>query len=378
MNFFNGFWLFSPLAVIYFEQVTHSYALAMLAFSLVTLTQSLAEVPCGMFSDRCSRKQTLVWGSLFMFGNMALWAAGGVFDSVALLFIGSCFRGIGLAFKSGTDSALLYETLAEIRRRKLFMKIVSKITSFYQLGALLSAFAAVVIVYYFSLQFLVNISVLSYFCNIFVCLMMVNPKNVFDRSISPKEQLKRSLKIFMRNSRLRKYALLQVFTHSIQISSFRFEGAYFEKLVPLYYVNIARILQNCIGWLSFYLAAMADKFNLLKVLYYSILGSSAVRLAALVMNNAVTPFFSALQNVFYGSGVAATTTLLQKEYRNGLRATMDSIVGLLGGITTAVVGFLFGLGADIFSPRGILIVSVFCMILLGLMYGRLFRPVRRK
>lgn len=64
MSFFNGFWLFSPLAVIYFEQVTHSYALAMLAFSLVTLSQSIAEIPCGMFSDRCSRKQTLVVGSV--------------------------------------------------------------------------------------------------------------------------------------------------------------------------------------------------------------------------------------------------------------------------------------------------------------------------
>lgn len=65
-----------------------------------------------------------------MFVNMILWAAGGIFESTTMLFLGSCCRGIGLAFKSGTDSALIYETLAEIKKRKLFMNIVSKISSF--------------------------------------------------------------------------------------------------------------------------------------------------------------------------------------------------------------------------------------------------------
>ena len=54
MNLFNGLWLFSAIAVIYFEQVSHSYALAMLAFSLVNISQCCMEIPCGVFSDRIS------------------------------------------------------------------------------------------------------------------------------------------------------------------------------------------------------------------------------------------------------------------------------------------------------------------------------------
>ena len=43
LMFFNGLWLFSPLAVVYFDQVTHSYAMAMLAFSLVNIQFIIAE-----------------------------------------------------------------------------------------------------------------------------------------------------------------------------------------------------------------------------------------------------------------------------------------------------------------------------------------------
>lgn len=123
MNFFNGLWLFSAMAVIYFEQVCHSYALAMLAFSFVNLTQCFMEIPCGMFSDRVSRKTTLFCGETCLFINMFLWAIAGCISSPVLLFIGSCFRGIGLAFKSGTETAMIYETLSQLKKRKIFMEI---------------------------------------------------------------------------------------------------------------------------------------------------------------------------------------------------------------------------------------------------------------
>lgn len=119
-NFFNGLWLFSALAVIYFEQITGSYATAMLAFSFVNLFQSLAEVPCGMISDRISRKSSLVIGSICVFTNMVLWALAGQTNIIFLLFLGSALRGIGLAFKSGTDSAMIYETLQQIKNVSFF------------------------------------------------------------------------------------------------------------------------------------------------------------------------------------------------------------------------------------------------------------------
>ena len=116
--------------MVYFDQVTHSYAMAMLAFSLVNISQSLTEIPCGMFSDRISRKMTLMLGALFMCVNMILWAMAGFLGAAWLLFAGSVLRGIGLALKSGTDTAMIYESLQEIKKSKLFNQIIANVLSF--------------------------------------------------------------------------------------------------------------------------------------------------------------------------------------------------------------------------------------------------------
>lgn len=374
LNFFNGLWLFSALAVIYFEQVCHSYALAMLAFSLVNISQCCMEIPCGVFSDRASRKTTMIWSQGCLFINMLLWAMAGYYSSIYLLFIGSCLRGIGLAFMSGTDTAMIYETLAQIRKRKIFMIVLAKITSFHQLGLLLSALTATIVTFYFSLKMLVWLSVIPAFCNLVVVLCLVNPKNQFDEGLSLYKQLTKSISLFFKKKKLRSYAMLKVLNTSLANSVFRFESAYFEQLLPIYMISVVRILQHAMGCLSFHIAAMLDKVNLLKIVCYSTLGNSLIRLLGLMMNNAIAPFVIAMQNLFYGSAASSSTTLLQKEYNNGLRATLDSMVGLIGSFGVAIVSFLVGLAADFFSARAILVCCSLMGMVIAFGYHRLLRP----
>ena len=362
------------MAIIYFEQICHSYALAMLAFSLVNITQCLAEVPCGVFSDRVSRKTTLIWAEGCLFLNMLLWAVAGIYSSVALLLIGSCLRGIGLAFLSGTDSAMIYETLAQLRKRKIFMVVLAKITSYHQFGLLLSALTATVVTFYFSLKTLVWLSVIPALGSLLVVLFLVNPKNQFDEGLSVYKQMIKSVFVFFKNKRLRRYATLKILNTSLENSVFRFEAAYFEQLLPIYMISIVRILQHATGCISFHIATMLDKINLLKIVCYSTLGNSLIKLLGLAMNNTIAPFVIAMQNLFYGSGVSSSTTLLQKEYSNGLRATLDSMVGLIGSLGVALASFLIGFAADFYSARAILICCSFLGIGIAIAYHRLLRP----
>ena len=47
-SFFDGFWPLSPLVVIYFEQITNSYAIAMGIFSIANILQCIMEIPTGI------------------------------------------------------------------------------------------------------------------------------------------------------------------------------------------------------------------------------------------------------------------------------------------------------------------------------------------
>ena len=59
-TFFTDFKLYAPLAIIYFAQVSGSFALGMAIFSIARISSALFEIPTGVFSDRIGRKKTII------------------------------------------------------------------------------------------------------------------------------------------------------------------------------------------------------------------------------------------------------------------------------------------------------------------------------
>lgn len=106
-QFFNGLLFWQAVWFLYF-QASLSGAEAIILYSVYDIATTVLEVPSGYFSDRIGRRFTLLLSALcYMLGCLAL-AMGDSFTAFAL---GQCLIGAGAAFKSGTDSALLFETL---------------------------------------------------------------------------------------------------------------------------------------------------------------------------------------------------------------------------------------------------------------------------
>ena len=148
-------------------------------------------------------------------------------------------------------------------------------------------------------------------------------------------------------------------------------------LIPLYLINVVRVITHAAGCFSFWLMQLLRKINFLQLLFYSRIGMAFIRIFGLVLNNALTPFITAFTNLGYGIGVTAQTTLQQKEYNKGLRATMESLSGLLQGIFISIAGYLLGLVADYYSPRDALWVAVIIQIVIALLYKNLFKVYKR-
>lgn len=54
-NFFTDFKLYSPVAILYFAQVTGSFALGMSIFSIAYVSAAFFEIPTGIYSDLIGR-----------------------------------------------------------------------------------------------------------------------------------------------------------------------------------------------------------------------------------------------------------------------------------------------------------------------------------
>ena len=96
-----------------FFQARLSPAEAILLYAVYDVATTVLEVPSGYLSDRIGRRITLILAGLCSLVSAVLLVLG---DGFAAYALANVFLGAGAAFGSGTDSALLYESLKADRR----------------------------------------------------------------------------------------------------------------------------------------------------------------------------------------------------------------------------------------------------------------------
>ncbi len=109
---FNNLLFWQAVWFLYFQSEL-SGAEAIILYTVYDMSITVLEVPSGYFSDRMGRRWTLLLSALCALTGCIALAVGGSF---AMLAMGQCLLGAGSAFKSGTDSSLLFESLTAAGR----------------------------------------------------------------------------------------------------------------------------------------------------------------------------------------------------------------------------------------------------------------------
>lgn len=108
-RFFQSLTFWQAIWFLFFQQkLTPGEAILM--YAIYDLSTMAMEVPSGYLSDRLGRRMTLIAAGLAHIAAMALVVFGDGFLAFAAAQV---LLGSGAAFASGTDSALLYESLAQ-------------------------------------------------------------------------------------------------------------------------------------------------------------------------------------------------------------------------------------------------------------------------
>ena len=81
-------WIYLPIQMIFFAQITGSYAKAMTIIALGNIVSSVLELPTGCWSDKYGRKTVCALGALSMFVAITLWTFATNFE---ILLLGSFF-----------------------------------------------------------------------------------------------------------------------------------------------------------------------------------------------------------------------------------------------------------------------------------------------
>lgn len=114
-KFFFSMLIIGPILVPFMLWKGLSYAEIMLLQSISAIAVFIFEVPTGAIADKVSRKLSLVLSSFFCILGLLFYI---LFKSFFLFAVAELLFGIGVTLSSGADSAILYESLVKVDRKK--------------------------------------------------------------------------------------------------------------------------------------------------------------------------------------------------------------------------------------------------------------------
>ena len=370
-NFWTDFRPYAPIAILYFAQVSGSYALGMSIYSVANIAQFLFEVPTGIFSDLIGRKRTMVCGACAAVLSLVFYAIGGTY--LALL-VGGMFEGLARAFYSGNNEAFLHDTLAETGQQAAYQEYLGKTSSMFQaalgVSALLGGIIAAV-----SFSLVLWVSVIPMVLALLVSLRFANPKPTHAAaSANAFAHLRLAFVKTIRNPRLRTLSIASVMTFAIGESSWLMRSAFVERLWPVWALGIAQMLSNGFAAVGFYFAGrFIKRFGEIRLLGTGYVFSQTIQLFALISQTVLSPFIQSLDSLFFGINSVAVGGLLQREFTTEQRATMGSLNSFAGSIAFAIFSLLLGALADRIGVVGALVTASLLSIIPLFLFWRTLR-----
>ncbi len=360
------FMLYMPIVVPFYKANGLGMKDVMLLQGVYSITIVILEIPSGYFADVLGRKKTIIIGTLMGFLGFLTYSLSFGFWG---FLIAESILGIGQSFISGSDSAMLYDTLLDMKREGDYIKYEGRMTSFGNLaeavaGTLGGLLAAVSVRYPYIAQTFIS------FIAVPTSLLLVEPSR-------HKRLLKMRFKeIFsivkfslFEDKPLQRNILFSSIIGTATLTMAWFVQPFFEHInLALHWYGILWTMLNLtVGLVAFIAYKIESRLGPVQ---------SVVLIAVLVPAGYISLHFFhsayALSILFVFYIVRGFATPVLKDYINKMtgsetRATVLSVRNFFIRLNFSVIGPFLGWYLDIYSfPQAMLLAGTLFMVLSGI------------
>ena len=361
---FRWFMLIMPAIVLFYQENGLSMQDIMVLQGLYSLALVIFEVPSGYFSDTIGRRNSLVAGSM-------LCTAGFFIYSLSYSFFGFLCAEIiiasGYSFISGTDSALLYDTLLEAKQEKDYTKRQGRLNATANFSeAVAGILGGIIAVSSLRLNFYIETGILA--LSIPVALSIIEPKT--HKNLKPKMTYKGFYTIIYET--LRYPPLFWLISYNAVILAGTLTIVWFVQPylkmsgIPLVMFGIIWTMLNLSVGVSSLSAdriknLIGEKFSFMLPLFLIVTGYFL--LSFLDLTWAFVLFI--LLYLARGFTLPVFTNLINQQTSSEKRATVLSIRVLLTRLIFCLVGPATGYISDSFSLKTGLLFTGITFLLMG-------------
>ena len=324
--------LLVPVIVVIWLQAGVSFSEMILLQGIFMLPILLLEVPSGSFADYWSRKGCSVLFHLIFGTGIFFYAIG---NSFAMFALAELLAGIGMAFKTGSDSALLYDSLKthyENPNDRFGKLVANRMTVMFIGGAIGAILGGYLASFPNLLRLPVFIAFLGHFAFAGITLVgYTEPPRL--QAESPKAALTTAI-----NS-LRKKELQLILIVAVSAMVFTSIGFWASQhtLVNDYYVNpygmgiILAVFNICAGLSSYLIKRNISKLTKSHILFVILLIDGFYIFALIPVSSIASLIVvSLIGQITRGSRTPIMQSIMQINLSSTERATFNSLVSFLG------------------------------------------------
>lgn len=361
------FLLIMPIVVLFFQENGLTLSQVMFLQGIYSLTIACMEIPSGFLADRLGRKKTLIFGAVFSFFGFVIISISHHFWPFLL---GELILGIGASFISGADSALLYDSLIESKKKELYTKVEGRT---HGIGNFSEALAGICggLLADISLRLPWTTQALVAGLIIPFTLALVEPN--IHRSRNDTWRLKSIWQVVtfsLKENQLLKWLI--IFSSIIGVATLSlawFTQPYFKSIdMPIKYFGVAwAILNLSTGLSSFNAHYFENKWSQKNLLLFILLAISIPIM--LVAFSSSTIGMGLILLVFLARGIATPTLrhFINKHTPSNIRATVLSIRSFVIRLGFSIVAPLLGWVSDNYTVNDSFLVLGISVVIIGLL-----------
>lgn len=330
-------------------------------FSFVSL---FLEIPAGYLADILGRKKTILWSTIFWFLGMLVYSLS--YGFWGFLFA-EAILGVSIALLSGADSAIIYDSLLQMKKVSTFKKVWGRILAVGHVseavGAIVGGLLAVI-----SLRFPFYVYTGLSFLSIPVAWSLIEPKRrVLDTHKGHLHNLKKIIVFSLHTNKKLKWviAYLAVVFSGTLIAGLLFQPYFKYVGIPLAWFGVLWALNNVgRGFFSWY--AHNIELVLGRKLTF-MLPAFVASLAFMSMGFIAVPagvFVILLVNFAYGVLNPVSTHYINELTTSKMRATVLSIKNIPMRLLYAILSPFIGWLMDVYSlPFAVIASSILFLVL---------------
>jgi len=337
------FMIIMPIIVLFFEEHGLSLTQIMILQATYSLFVALFEIPSGFFADVYGRRISLFYGSIFIFLGYLIFS---FFSGFNEFLIAEILLGIGGSLISGADSAILYDTLLELKQDEDYTKIEGKS---YGIGNISEGFAGVLggFLAISSIDLPVYVQTVVMFFSIPITYSLVEPKSSYKLAKNFNSILLVVKETFLYHNKLKWYIIYSSAMGVGTLSIAWFVQPFLLELdTPLVYYGIIWASLNIIAGVTSYYSYIFKNSNLL--IYISFI--MIISLISLGINISVYGFlFIVFIYIIRGIITPNLRNLININSTSERRATVLSLRSFMIRISFALIAPVLGYITDIYS-----------------------------